>query len=264
MPDAIVHEYDDSSIQLAPRAWKLVRNPLGILKAIGAVVVSYAKQCFERQAFGKDRWPERYPNQAEPFINVAGAVQDLAQGPSIKQRRFQRRPAGIDRGYSGGLAGSITFRVVGEKILEVGSPMDHASTINRGGVSLMRISDVVRKNLAKLMKRARGVLRRGKMGRNLHERYAMARMFRRGMGARFALANKELQGSEKTVRKLVENTAIMRLGFLFNRKKKTSSEKAKPRRLLETHVAQRRFLGLTPELTKEIKGLVVARFKGAA
>src|SRR5574343_573527 len=112
MPDAVIHECDDGSLQLAPRAWKLVRNPLGILKAIGALVKSYAQQCFERQAFGRTQWPERYPNQSEPYINVAGAVQDLSQGPSIKQRRFQRRPAGIDRGFSGGLAGSITYRVV--------------------------------------------------------------------------------------------------------------------------------------------------------
>jgi hypothetical protein len=149
-------------------------------------------------------------------------------------------------------------------VLEVGSPLDHASTINRGGLSRMRITDVMRENLAKLMKRARGALRRMKVGRNLRERYAFGKMYRLGLGERFALHKSELHPSELTARKIVQNSAIMKLAFLFNRKKKKAGESPKARRILETKVAQRRFLGLTPEVGRDIRTLVVSKFRGAA
>src|SRR3990172_5087698 len=61
-------------------------------------IVSDATRSFSKQVLGNIKWKPRYPGQKPPYINVAGALQDLNQGSAIKARRFQNSPALMDTG----------------------------------------------------------------------------------------------------------------------------------------------------------------------
>ena len=60
------------------------------LKQMGAIMLATSQKAFADQAYGPERWPERYEGQPEPFISVAGALSDLIRDRQIKNRRFDR------------------------------------------------------------------------------------------------------------------------------------------------------------------------------
>lgn len=103
---------------------------LPILKAVGEAAVSRSQAAFEEQKFDGEEWPERYPNQVDPKINVAGALIDLNRGGGILPQRFDDRPAGIDSGEGWQ---SIAWQQTGRDSVEVGSPFDYMSRLNFGG-----------------------------------------------------------------------------------------------------------------------------------
>ncbi len=115
-----------------------------VLKVVGEMAVSDAQSNFDKQSFDGKPWNRRYPNQTPFRINVAGAISDLASGPSVKSRRFQARPAGLD---TGNLRASISSKKVGRTSVEVGSALEYADRVNRGGVSSMPITSTVKDNL---------------------------------------------------------------------------------------------------------------------
>lgn len=123
-----------------------------LLKKIGMLGVAQAQQAFRNQRLGSIIWPERYPGQSGPFINKAGAVADLSSGGRIKDRRFERRPAGIDTGE---LSRSMTYKVTGDDTVDIGSPLEYADRFHDGGESDQPITPAVRTALAKEMKRFR-------------------------------------------------------------------------------------------------------------
>lgn len=121
-----------------------------ILKVVGEMAVSDSQSNFDKQSFGKEKWERRYPNQTPFRINVAGAVADLATGPSIKSRRFQPKPAGLDTGQ---LRASISARKIGRDAVEVGSTLPYAVRVNSGGISSQPITSTVKKNLKLWLKK---------------------------------------------------------------------------------------------------------------
>lgn len=125
-----------------------LENPQVILKQVGALMVSASQRAFGDQKFGSFKWPPRYPNQADPVVNVAGVVADLNLGSPIKARRFQRRKALID---TGALEASIASRVVGKNKVEVGSPLERAATHQHGLVSVQPVTQKAKKGLAKFL-----------------------------------------------------------------------------------------------------------------
>ena len=50
-----------------------------ILKQIGLILTSSAQEAFEEERLGDIEWPARYPNQTEPYANIAGIVSDLGK-----------------------------------------------------------------------------------------------------------------------------------------------------------------------------------------
>lgn len=116
-----------------------------VMDVMGAMVASAGQAAFTQQALGSIKWPRRYP--FEPFVvNVAGLVADLAgPGGVPKARRFQARPAGFD---TGSLEASIDHDVVSDTEVEVGSPLEYADKVNRGGKGTQEITGQVRSNLA--------------------------------------------------------------------------------------------------------------------
>ena len=97
-----------------------LEDPRPALERVGALMLAESQKSFDDQAYGPERWPERYEGQPEPFINVAGALSDVARDRQIKGRRFDRRPALVDVGI---LRGSLTFALKGKKSVRKDKPV---------------------------------------------------------------------------------------------------------------------------------------------
>jgi len=128
-------------------AAEIVR-PERLMKQLGAQVVSYSQKAFELQRLGDERWPARYPGQAPPKLNIAGALMDWKAGRAApKPHRFQDRPANVDLGLRGGLWGSISARVTGPTSFEVGSTKPYAGLQQYGGQTSIRYGEDVKRRM---------------------------------------------------------------------------------------------------------------------
>ncbi len=116
------------------------------LKQMGAIMLATSQKSFADQAYGPERWPERYEGQPDPFINVAGALSDLIRDRKIRDRRFDRRPALVDTGM---LRNSLTFGVKGRRSVSVGTTDPKAPKHLFGETSTQIVTDVARKRLTK-------------------------------------------------------------------------------------------------------------------
>jgi phage gpG-like protein len=124
-----------------------------ILKKIGLLIEARSQLAFKEQRLGSYDWPERYPSMGTPFINVAGAASDLRFSDNVKSRRFDRRPVLEDQGQ---LKRSVTTLVVGDDHVVVGTSGTPYATIHQsGGLSEMPVTQAMRDNLAKVLKRAK-------------------------------------------------------------------------------------------------------------
>lgn len=102
----------------------LLAKPETLLKQFGALVALRAQKAFKDQKRGSFAWKER----ATP--NVPGILSDIRRGANPPKRRFDPRPAVVDKGI---LAGSIAFRVTGAKTVEIGTVVPYASVQQYGG-----------------------------------------------------------------------------------------------------------------------------------
>lgn len=198
-----------------------------LMRKVGAVLVAGAQQAFAEEKFGDFRWPGRYPNQSEPMVNFAGAVSDFAKGTwNLPNRRFERRPAGRDKGtLLQSLTPSRAVAVRGKFVVEVGSVVPEAAITQWGGESKQTITPTVLINLARFMKAQRKTLKRLSHGR----------LPKKGI---FMAAAKAV-GAQK-------------LGALFQKDE------------LVTHVNARPYLGITDDIERKVRAVVEEFFKGAA
>lgn len=120
------------------------------LTQMGAIMLAASQKSFADQAYGPERWPERYEGQGDPFINVAGSLSDLLRDRKIKDRRFDRRPALVDTGM---LRNSLTFGVKGKRSVSVGTTDPKAPKHLFGQTSTQLVTDVARKRLTKEYRR---------------------------------------------------------------------------------------------------------------
>ena len=127
-----------------------------LLRRVGVVLLRESQQSFEKQKFGGQRWKGRYPGQSEPFINVAGAVSDLAKGPNVRKHRFNRRPALRDTGaLKRSLSPAMALKFKGPSTVQVGTTLPYASKHQMGGVSSQQITSTILKNLTAWLKKIR-------------------------------------------------------------------------------------------------------------
>lgn len=197
-----------------------------IMAGIGAIILASAQKAFREQRLGEIPWEPRYPKQAEPFVNIAGVVADFIAGrASPPDRRFDRRPAGIDTGLllrsltPGQAIGAHGYSVV------VGSTNPHASAVQYGALSVQPVTKAVKIKLAAWMKRERGARKRaGKQGGIFQTKKGVKTQKRTTMGQALRVA------------------AMAKLGFLF---KKDVKE-------LRTHSGPRPYLGVTDEAQHKI------------
>lgn len=124
-------------------------NPaIGALKQIGATLTSSAQRRFRTQRFGENEWlPRAVPN-------IAGIISDLTAGSTPPDRRFTSRPALSDTGR---LRGSITWRLIDSKTVQVGSNLEYAGRAQFGGESTLPITQQVKTGLADLIRRGKDI-----------------------------------------------------------------------------------------------------------
>lgn len=123
-----------------------LKNPKRALKRIGFLLKAGAQKAFHDQAFGSWKWPARYPNQGEPFINTAGALSDFAAGKDKpKPNRLNNRPAVRDTSY---LMGSINDEIVDEFTVAVGTTVPYAAQHQHGLVSTQPVTTDTKKRIA--------------------------------------------------------------------------------------------------------------------
>jgi phage gpG-like protein len=120
-------------------------RPERTLKQIGAIMVAESQAAFKAQSFGGVAWPPR------AGVNIFGIIDDFASGRAKPPaRRFEKRPALRDTGR---LAASISFRLVGTHVVEVGTVLPYAGLHNFGGpTESKKITQTVRENLWRWLK----------------------------------------------------------------------------------------------------------------
>lgn len=90
-----------------------------LMKKLGIRMLAESQEAFKEQRLGDFRWPEKYPTQEEPFINIAGALEDFNDGRSAPQpRQFRRRPALVS---SGDMLNSLSYEVLGPTEVQEGT-----------------------------------------------------------------------------------------------------------------------------------------------
>lgn len=123
-----------------------IANSGPLMHAIGGLMVAQSHRAFEEQRFGSVVWPERYPNQTGPFINVAPVVRKAGEGRKPSDDDFRKRPA--LGGVGSDLSQSIAYGAIGDRV-EVGSSRPWAGLFNYGGSGTIPITDTTRSTLAK-------------------------------------------------------------------------------------------------------------------
>lgn len=127
----------------------LLADPKPLLEALGLEAVAYSRDAFQKQAWGADPWPPRYPFQRAPKINVAGVLADFNAGKTPPARRFEDSPALKDTGE---LRDSIVHRIVSQTEIEVGTSLEYAGVQNFGGESSQPVTDQAKTRLRKFLK----------------------------------------------------------------------------------------------------------------
>lgn len=131
-----------------------LEDPSPLLKKVGLTLLRESSEAFDKQAFGDIPWMERYPNQSDPMVSYAGAVSDLAGGPNIKPRRFERRPALVDTNTLRRSLSPASGMLGGGKYwVEIGTNIPYAEVAHLGGTTTQAITPSIKANLRIWMKK---------------------------------------------------------------------------------------------------------------
>jgi phage gpG-like protein len=120
-------------------------EPIG--RIIIRILEAAAQRAFVEQRLGEHAWPQRYPSQPDPFVNVAALVNWTSSGGNVLERFFDRRPALM---ATGSLAGSISGRLRGG-VVEVGSALEYAGLHQTGGTSSQPITMAAKAAIAQFL-----------------------------------------------------------------------------------------------------------------
>lgn len=221
-------------------------------KQIGAMIVSDAQNAFQLQRFGDFDWPEKYPGQSDPFISVAGAIQDFSEGRTKpRSETFERRPA-LHR--TSELRNSIAMTPVGGG-MQIGSALPYATLHQQGGTSVQQIDQATRERILKwLVKEKRKVIEvPGGVSDDEFAAFARSKGYRvvakkPKKGAKDTRTNREKMWGKnrRAVTLTIESPYIKKL--LFATKPATTS--------LTTKVHARPFIGILERTAEDISVLI--------
>lgn len=139
-------ELNVGSLKVFEKIETAAKDTTPLMKQIGALNVEASQNAFNEQKFGKFKWPERYPNQRAPKLNVAGALSDFNAGKkNPKPIRFEDRPALMDTGH---LQQSITFQVLNSTTEETGTTKPYANLHQQGGKSTQPVTNTAKEGIA--------------------------------------------------------------------------------------------------------------------
>ena len=247
-----------------------LKDPSALMKEIGILLLIQAQRSFKDQGLGDIRWKPRYPNQKPPVINIAGSLQDLNKGTTPKAHRFQRRPALMDTDalyMSVARDASGANRLMGTHVVQVGSVLPYAGTMQWGGKSSQPVTDTAKKTLAKWMKSLRSSRRETATYNRKENEWVpsgTAEKSKKKTGkktTRSGTPKKSQKGTPKKSKmpktsgmgkgqeKLFKQQSneinrASKLGFLFKKDK------------LTTRIWPRPFLGMTTQVDKDIRELI--------
>lgn len=124
----------------AERLKRAMDDTSPLMRQCGALMLATSQEAFRLQRLGEREWPAKYPSMGQPFINIAGALEDWNSGrKSPKPSRFQARPANVDEGLRGGVWGSLTFDTA-KDTARAGSNKEYAGRLQKGGTSAQIIT----------------------------------------------------------------------------------------------------------------------------
>lgn len=153
-PNVRIHA---NALRAVIRLRQELENPQALMKKLGAMVLGASVDSFKNQRLGEFKWSVRYPGQAEPKLNIAGAVQDFASGRFVpKPIRFVDKPALIDEGFRGGLVASMTYKPIDTTSFEVGTNKPYAAKQFYGSASEQPITAQVKAGIKKFLYRKDG------------------------------------------------------------------------------------------------------------
>lgn len=127
-------------------------KPEGMLRKIGAFMVSASNRSFDEQRLGTIDWSPRYPSQVSYKLNVAGIVSDFTRGKTPPARRFVDRPAAVDTRV---MRNSVSSTHNGRDRVETGTTLPYAPIQFHGGVSVQPVTDTTKANMIKWLLKGR-------------------------------------------------------------------------------------------------------------
>ncbi len=131
---------------------KRLENPKKVMKQIGVLIQNQAEITFEEQRLGRIRWKRRYPNQGEPFINIAAALRRFNQDRNPLSRHFERRPALIgERHLSRSVRTRSNITLMGTHEVQAGTTVPYADDHQKGATTRQPITDTAKKRIAKFI-----------------------------------------------------------------------------------------------------------------
>lgn len=145
------------------RLERALSHPEKLLEQWGALGVARSQRAFREQRLGDEEWPARYPNQAPPKLNIAGALSDFNAGATQpKPNRFQDRPALVDEGNRGGLLSSLNWAVLDPHTVEWGTNKPYAAVQQTGGKTVIRLTDDAVSRAKAWLLTKKGSIRKGR------------------------------------------------------------------------------------------------------
>ena len=147
------------------RLQKQLENPEKLLRPIGMLLLADSQKAFKEQRLGDIIWPERYPAQSPPKVNVAGIVDDFNKGrKNPPRRRFEGRPALKDTGaLRRSLTAAKAVKVQGF-VIQVGSSLEYAKRAHDGGVSKQPVGEKTKDLLEAFLKKKKNFQYHGQLG----------------------------------------------------------------------------------------------------
>lgn len=222
-----------------------IRNMDDVMTQIGVLGVAASQKAFREQSLDGDKWPVRYPNQADPFINKAGALSDWASGrKSPKPNRFDRTPALID---TRNLKNSLTSKS-GSEFARWGTNMEYARDNQDGGESEIKVSPSTKQRMKEWFYTPKGKRKKARTKGRVTDKASVS------TGA-FEQTERGLEFVRRTHMEDRERDAtradyIGKFGWLLNPKRMDKED------VVVTKIHARPFVGYTDEMERQVKKLI--------